>query len=67
MGSKTGAIELVNALIPNSAVFHQTRVLKYPEMLRDCRLTDRNHTSQLADSPRGLCQALEDGTPGGVA
>ena len=67
MGSETGTIELVNALVPNSAVFHQTRVLQDPEMLRDCRLTDRNHASQVADSLGGLCQALEDCTPGRVA
>jgi hypothetical protein len=67
MRSQTGTIKLVNALIPNRAVFHQACVLQHPEMLRNCRLTDRNSASQVADSLGGLYQLLEDRTSGRVA
>jgi len=60
-------IELVNALIPNRPVFHQSGVLQHSEMLRHCRLADKNSARQGADSLGGLCQVLEDRTPGRVA
>jgi len=67
MRSQPGTIELVNALISNRPIFHQPCVFQHPEMLRHRRLTDKNGTSQVADSLGGLCQALEDCTPGRVA
>jgi len=65
-GGDAGGVEPVDPAGPRGAVGDQAGVLEHLQVLRYRRPADRQLLGELADGSRSLCQARDDGAPGGV-